>query len=124
MAIFIAFGMVTFRTWKIKTDRIDAPLETEPKNPKISFRHVEKILLYLAKHLFLFIVLSAARYWYLITTKLNKWIIENWPKVYRIFVKKSDNLQANKKSFISRVVLESKIKMKRIKEKIKQDHKL
>ncbi len=116
--------MITFRAWKIETKRINSPIETITKDPKISFRQIEKIFLYLTKNLLLFIVLSVAKYWYLITTKSHKWIIENWPKVYRIFWKKSETTQTNKKSFISRVVLESKIKMKKIKEKIKQEHEL
>lgn len=124
VAIIAAFGMITFRAWKIKTLRVESPLIVGGDNPKISFRHVEKIVLYLTKHILLWVVVSTAKFWFISTTRTKKWVSDKWPKIHNFFKRKPKDILKNKNSFINRVILESKIKIKRIKEKVKKDHEL
>jgi len=123
---FIAFvsslGIVTFRAWEIKTNRVEQPIVSKGILPKIYFRHVEKIMLYLAKHVIQWVVLMAVKYWFIIYTKAKKWIYKKSPKIHQFFHKKPQNIIEKRNSFIYKAVLESKIKIQNIKEKIKKDH--
>lgn len=121
IAIILAFGMLTFRAWEIRTLRI-VPT-TEPVTPELSFRQMEKTMLYLTKHMVQGTVLVIVKYWFIATTKAKKSIEDKWPRIIRLLEKKS--VEAKKPirpSFVQRAVLESKIKIKRIKEKVKREN--
>jgi len=111
-----------FRAWEIKTSRV----ETSPKNgrifPEIYFRHIEKIMLYLTKHIIQWIVLKLVKYWFILYTKTKKWTCNNLPKIHSFFKKKTREIDQNRNSFIRRAVLESKMKIRGIKEKIRKEH--
>ena len=114
--------MLTFRAWEIRTLRIN-PENIEPAVPEISFRHIEKSMLYFTKHIVQGIVLSVVKYWFIIITKTKKWISDNWPKMHDYFKKKVvTSNETTTPSFFHRAVLESKAKIKRIKEKVKKEH--
>lgn len=114
--------MLMFRAWEIRTSQVEKPQSDIDIYPKIQFRHIEKIMLYLAKHVIQAIVLVVVKYWFIVSTKIKNWIGKNWPKIYNFFRTKTDEVTAQKSTFVSRAVLESKIKIKRIREKVKRDH--
>lgn len=112
--------MLVFRAWEIKTGRIT--LGEEPKYKlELSFRYIEKIILYITKHVIQWIVLSSVKLWFLVITKTRLLIQNKLPKISKFFQKKQNN-DPRKISFVQRAVIESKIKIKKVKEKIKKDH--
>ena len=114
--------MLSFRAWEIKT------LQTEPGTsprqliPEMYFRHLEKIMLHLAKHIIQWIVLVVVKYWFIIYTKTKKWGVKNLPKIYKYFKEKTKDIDPQKLSFVRKAILESKMKIQRIKEKVKKEH--
>jgi hypothetical protein len=123
IAIISLFGMLIYRAWEIKTLQVETPVTTGGLFPEIHFRHVEKFMLYLAKHVIQWIVLVVVRYWFIVSTKTKKWIGKKSPKIHNFFSKKkelSDPFQ--KPSFVQRAVLESKMKIKHIREKVRREH--
>ena len=122
IAIISLFGMLMFRAWEIKTSRVEEPISEKSKLPKIYFRHVEKIMLYLAKHIIQWIVLISVKYGYIALTKVKKWIKNNLPKINNFFRDGVDKVKQYRNPFISRAILESKVKIRRIKEKVKKEH--
>jgi hypothetical protein len=122
IAIVSSLGMLSFRAWEIKTGRVEYSSSSKEILPKIYFRHIEKIMLYLAKYVIQFFVLMVVKYWFIIYTKSKKWICNKSPNIHRFFHKKSTNITEKRDSFIHKAVLESKIKIRNIKEKIKREH--
>ena len=122
LAIISAFSMLAFKTWEMRTGRANIPENTDNILPDLSFRRVEKSMLYLTKHVVQWIVLWTAKHWFIITTKTKKKISDSWPRINAYLQKKPETLEAQKPSFISRAILESKVKINRIKEKVKREH--
>ena len=123
VAIIAAFGMLLYRAWELRTNRMVIEDETTKFTPELSFRYIETIMLYIIKHVVQWIVLSVVKLWFLIVTKTKIFIQNKWPKVHNLFKKKESPLADGRKiSFVERAVIESKIKIKKVKEKIKQDH--
>ncbi len=123
IATILAYLMLSYRAWEIKVLREEPSIPRSKIIPEMYFRHLEKIMLHLAKHIIQWVVLMVVKGLFIITTKTKKWIGMNWPKVYSFFSKKNgepDPLQ--KPSFVRRAVLESKMKIRRIKEKVKHEH--
>lgn len=112
--------MLAFRAWEIRTNRVEI-LEKIDHTEGLSFRRMEKIFLFLTKHIVQWIVLSSVKAWYTIITKVRFWIKNKLPKINNWF-KKKNSTDSRKISFVQRAVIESKIKIKRVKEKIKQEH--
>lgn len=112
------FLITSIRAWEIKTKRIDiSSEENRSLLPKIYFRHIEKIMLYLTKHIIQWIVLMIVKYWFILQTKIKKWVQENSPKINK-FLGKNTNNQPKKNTFLQKAILESKWKIKHMKEKI------
>lgn len=113
-----------FRAWEIRTLQINKPLPEHRVFPKLYFRHVEKIMLYLTKHIIQWIVLVVVKYWFILTTKAKKWGENNLPKVYLFFKgkPKEETEDKTKHSFVRRAVLESKTKIRHMKEKVRMEH--
>ncbi len=123
IAIALAFSMLAFRAWEIKTERVKIPEVSESPIPDLSFRHVEKSMLYLTKHLVQGFVLAVAKYWFIFVTKTKKKVADSWPKLNAYFQKKQETSDVNMKpSFFRKAVLESEAKIKKIKEKIRKEH--
>ena len=121
--ILAAFGMLVFRAWQIRSARIVIDENTPQFKPELSFRHIEKIFLYTTKHIIQWIVLMSVKIWFLMVTKIKLFFQNKLPKINRFFQKKESNgIDSRKISFVERAVMESKIKIKRVKEKIKRDH--
>jgi len=122
VAIIAAFGMLMYRAWEIRTNRLVIQEEVQ-FTPELSFRYIEKRLLHFAKQIIQWIVLSAVKLWFLIVTKTKIFLKNKWPKIHNLFKKKEvTGTDSRKISFLERAVMESKIKIKKVKEKIKQDH--
>ncbi len=115
--------MLMYRAWEIRTNRLVVKEEVKAFTPKLSFRYVEKIILYTTKHIVQWIVLSVVKLWFTTITKLKTLIQNKLPKLNKLFSKKENNVTDPRKiSFVERAVMESKIKIKKVKEKIKQEH--
>lgn len=121
-ALIGAFGMLTFRNWKLKKGLVVLPEDHTHPFPELSFKRLEKIVLILAKHLVMSLVLSVVKVWFITTTKIKKWLSEKWPKIHSSFKKKEPGEVITRPSFVKKALLESKAKIQRIKEKVKNDH--
>ena len=124
ITIILAFGMLYFRAWEIKTLRVELPISLRKIIPEIYFRHVEKIMLHLAKYVIQWIVLMVVKYWFILYTKTNTWVVKNWPKIYNLFKNKEDEVNNNpqKYSFVQRAALELKAKIRHTREKVRREH--
>ena len=122
ISIIVAFVMLLFRVWEIKTMRISPIINREEKRLEISFRYLEKNLLYIIKKVIIVVVTFIAKYWIIIVTKIKKEVVENWPKIHKLFKPKTKEIIPRKHSFVSQTILESKARISRIKEKIKKEH--
>lgn len=113
--------MLLFRVWEIRTNRKIVEKDNLSL-PEIPFRHVEKNMLYLTKHIVVGLVLVTVKYWFISVVKTKKFIVENWPKIHKIIRKKYKKEIKNKPmSFAKRAIIESKFKIKRMKQKIKDE---
>lgn len=120
-ALLVSFGLITYRAWEIKTSQVEIEEENKRKIlPEVYFRHVEKIILYITKHIIQSIILLVVKYWYIFTAKVRKWGVKNIPKIATFFKVKSVNKQP-RRSFVKRAIIESKIKIRRVKEKVRRD---
>ncbi len=122
IAIISLFAMIMFRAWEIETSRTEKALSARKIVPEIYFRHIEKIVLYLTKHIVQWIVLVVVKYWYIFFTKTKKWTKNNLPKISNYFRSKAKNIKKQNDSFVKRAINESKTKIKRIKEKVRKEH--
>jgi hypothetical protein len=122
ISILLVFGMLFFRTWEINNSHVLKPEAPKKVIPEIYFRQIEKIMLYLTKHVVQWIVLVVVRYWFIISTKTKKWVCKNLPKVNKYFKKAPKEIDDKRISFVKRAVIESKIKIRRIKEKVRKEH--
>lgn len=113
--------MLSFRAWEIRTFKVEINNENK-YTPELSFRRMEKIGLFLAKHVIQWIVLSSVKIWFTTTTKISIWFKNNQPKICKFFSKKEKSADPKKISFVQRAVIESKIKIKKVKERIKKEH--
>lgn len=123
ISIIIVFGMLSFRAWEIRTSQVNNEV-LNPQNqiPELSFRQIEKNMLYFTKHVVQVIILTGAKYWFIIVTKTKKKVSDKWPQIHAYFQKKPESQKPGKPSFIQRAVLESKSKIKRIREQVREDH--
>ena len=118
IAVIGAFGMLMFRAWEIRTSRL---IIDKTNTRELSFRYIEKVTLFLVKHLIQWIILTSVKIWFLFFTKSKVLLKNKLPRVNNLFHKKINN-ESRKLSFIERAVMESKIKIKKLKEKIKKEH--
>jgi hypothetical protein len=109
--------MLFYRAWQIESSKNYLFVSLRKLPPEIYFRHVEKIALYTTKRLVQWVVLSGAKYWFKVKAKTNKWIQKNSPRIHKFFEKK----ESKNKTFLGKAILESKIKIQRIKERIEKE---
>ena len=121
IAIITAFGVLAFRAWELRTGQTEVEIAESPVQ-QLSLRQIEKIMLYLLKHFIQGLVLVVVKYWFTTTTKISVWLKEKWPKVNAIFKKKPQSTIPQKPSFVTKAVLESKSKIRRLKQKIREEH--
>ncbi|MES2931039.1 MAG: hypothetical protein V4665_04645 [Patescibacteria group bacterium] len=119
IAIITAFGMLAFRSWEVRTGRIAMPEESRSmRMPDIPFRQIERSMLYLTTYIVQIFVFEIVEWWFIITTRTRKWIAKTWP---RFSTNKEPSSQI-RPSFVGRAVRESKIKIRKIKERVKKEH--
>lgn len=112
----MAFLMLNYRAWEIAKNKIEKPSPHQKVIPEIYFRHLEKIMLYLAKYSIQWIVLMVIKIWFILTTKIQKIVQKKLPKIYNIF-KKKENSNGKKISSVYRALVELRTKIRRVKEK-------
>jgi hypothetical protein len=123
IAITSLFGMMMFRAWEIKKVEVKNPLPIRKMVPEIYFRRVERIMLYLTKHIIEWIVLMVVKYYFILSTKSKMWVEKNWPRFYNFFNKKTNkDTEPEKNSFFRKAILESKVKIQKIKENVRKEH--
>lgn len=123
VSLAIAFMMLNYSAWQVKNGERGKERTWMLVFPPI--RHIEKYLLYFLKHFIQKVILFCVKYWFLFITKIKKWIIENWPKIKNRFSKnKKEEIYPKSPSFLRRAVFESKVKIKRIRQKIKEENDL
>ena len=111
-----------FRAWEIKKVEDVNALPSRNIVPEVYFRHVERIMLYLAKHIIQSIVLLTVKGYFILSTRTKRWLGLNWPKVYNFFRKNKEvNPEPQKATFFQKAVRESKAKIRKIKENVKKD---
>ncbi len=119
IAIILALGLLSYSAWEVDTGVRNA--NSYPVF-KISIRKTEKYVLYYTKQILQSIVITAIKYWFILVTKSKKWVKEKWPHIVHKLRPKP--LEAGERpSFARKAILESKIKIKRIKENIREKHK-
>ena len=79
-------------------------------------------MLYLTKHAVQWTVLVVVKYWFTLTTKTRGWASKNLPKVHKFFTKTEKVQDPQKRTFVERAILESKIKIKKVKERVRKEH--
>ena len=117
--------MLSMRAWELRTAKVPMPEGQKIVSlHNFSFRQMEKIMLYLTKHITQWLVLVIVKYWFIVTTKTKKWFLSKWPQIHEYFQKKKekDEFAKPRNSFVRQAVIESKIKIRRIKERVKKEH--
>ena len=114
--------MIMFRAWEINKIDKQNPLPDRKIIPEVYFRHTEKIMLYLAKYIIQSIVFIIMKYWFIALTKTKKWLWKSLPRFYNLFIKKINDTETQNDSFFRRAVLESKVKIRKIKENVRREH--
>ncbi|MDD3662861.1 MAG: hypothetical protein PHT84_03280 [Candidatus Pacebacteria bacterium] len=120
LSILTAFGMLLFRAWEIRTSQIEIDNNKQNILKEIPFRHLEKNMLYFIKHLIQGIVFIIAKYWFIFIAKIKKIINGKWQKNGSVS-KKNINQNSYRHSFFSKAILESKAKIKHIREKVREE---
>ena len=106
-----------FRAWEIKKFNIPINSPSTEIIPKIHFRRIEKIMLYLIRHIVQWAVLVLVKYWFITLAKIKKLINKKLPKLHNFFQKKTIEGE-KKKSFLSRTLSDLKMKIKHTKERV------
>jgi hypothetical protein len=122
ISVILAFGMLVFRAWQLRTGRVAQETIEANQLPEFSFRQVEKYMLYLTKRAIQWVVLIVVKYWFIAVTKTKKWVAAEWPKIHSFFVRTPKASDPARPSYVRRAVVESKIKIRRMKEKVKKEH--
>jgi hypothetical protein len=119
VAILGAFLMVSYKAWTLRSLPASEIGNTIDYSETFSFRNIEKVVLYWAKHVAVGLVLVVVKYSFTFITKARKWLSEHRPK----HAAEIAGLQIAKPySFMRRTIIEAKIKIKRVKEKIRREH--
>ena len=88
ISIILAFGMLTFRAWEIRTSRLLINTESMQTYKKgLSFEEIEKIVLFSFKHIIQWIVIFIVKNWFIIITKIKRLIQNKLPKIHKLFKK-------------------------------------
>ncbi len=121
ISIVLAFMMLLFKVWQIKTAPHTIKETMNPTIPEFPFRHFEKSMLYLIKHILQSLLFVLAKYWFIILAKVKKIFNEKWPKINSYFKKKEISNRPYRRSFLEKAILESKAQIKTIKDKVKEE---
>lgn len=120
ISLIVVFGILIRSVRQIRAGKRQL---NEDFTPDISFRKIEKYVLYYTKNIVQITVVTVVKYSMITALKTKKVVKEKWPtihtKIKRVFNKRE---AGEKPSFIQKAILESKTKIRRIKDKVKRDH--
>lgn len=120
VAIVASLCLLSYSAWEVETG-----VRKEDTYPvfKISIRKTEKYVLYYTKWILQSIVINIVKVWFILVVKTKKFLKEKWPQLVHKLRPKP--LEAGERpSFVRKAVIESKIKIKRVKENIREKHKV
>lgn len=120
ISLFVVFGILISSARKVQLGQrqIDGVWA-----PDVSFRKIEKYVLYYTKNVVQITVITVVKYSMIGAIKTKKVIREKLPHIHQKIKKViSKREPGSKPSFIQKAVLESKTKIRRIKDKVKRDH--
>lgn len=120
VAIVVSFGMLAYRSWEIETSRVSYG-PSEKNEFGVPFRKIEKNIFFFVKHILQHVLVFVAKYWFIVSIKTKKKYEETWPKIHDYLLRKKITSR-EKNLFIRRAVIESKMKIRHIKEKIKREN--
>ncbi len=120
ISLLVAFGILAYSAQEVEAGRRQI---TSIWKPNVGFRKIEKDMLYYTKDVAQAVVLTTVKYSLIGAMKTKKAAREHIPKMYtkakNIF---SKGAPSDKPSFIQKAVLESKTKIRRIRDKVKAEH--
>lgn len=121
ISLLIVFGILISSTLKVRSGKRQI---NGIWVPDVSFRKIEKVVLYYTKNIVQITVITVVKYSLITFIKTKKGVKENWPhihkKIKKVLTKKEKS--DSKPSFIQKAVLESKTKIRRIKDKVRKEH--
>lgn len=120
ISIAFLFGMLFYRAWEIKEGKVEKPDANTNFLPAVYFRQIEKIMLYWTKRGVQWIILVAVKYWTIFVEESKKLINRKFPKAKDLF--KKIGRKRNHGAFIKKAMIESKFKIKKVREKVKKEY--
>ncbi len=123
IAIITAFIVLDYRVWQMRNSQEVVVFEVKNPASHITLRKIELGILHFLKYCMQKVIIISAKYWFLATAKSKKFISERWPKIHSIFQKKTViPSEIQQPSFFAKALMESKIKVRHLRKKIKEDH--
>ncbi len=120
VSFVITFGLL-YRSWRELKAGKRAIIPQEPKD--ISYRTIEKYVLYYGKNFAQILVINVVKYSLIFRIKAKKLVLEKWPSTYEKIKNIGKGKSSNgKPSFLAKAILESKTKIRRIKDKVRKEH--
>lgn len=113
-------GMVFHQAQRIRDSKIEKPPKEKSFLPVVYFRQVEKIMLYWIKRGVQWVILIVVKYWTILIEESKKIINSKFPKVKAFF--KKQRKRRNQNAFFKKAKIESKFKIRRLREKIKKEY--
>lgn len=121
ISLLVVFGLLTFSTREVLAGKRQVATNWVPD---VSFRKIEKVVLYYTKNIVQITVITVVKYSLIGAIKAKKVVKEKLPQVHqkikKVFIKKEG--ADTKPSFIQKAILESKTKIRRVKDKVKKEH--
>ncbi len=117
VSIAFLFGMLFYQAWEIKEEKIERPARDKNFLPALYFRQIEKIMLYWTKRGIQWMILMTVKYWTILVEENKKIINKKFPQIKTFFKRRR-----NHGNFIHRAMIESKFKIKRVREKVKKEY--
>jgi len=121
ISIISALGMIFWRAWELRHSNNFIIHKRRVILPHLPFRHLEKNMLYLTNQVLQNIVFRIAKYWFIITGKIKKWVNKKWPQIDSYFTEKPRSNTSYRHSFLKKAILESKAKIKKIKAEVDKE---
>lgn len=120
VSIAFLFGMLFYQAWEIKEGKIERPARDKNFLPALYFRQIEKIMLYWTKRGIQWLILVTVKYWTILVEENKKIINRKFPQIKTLFKKLKQ--RRNHSDFIHRAMIESRFKIKRVREKVKKEY--
>ncbi len=120
ISLAIVFGLLAYSTRDVLAGKRQVHA---PWSPDVSFRKIEKVVLYYTKNIVQITVVTVVKYSLITAIKTKKAVKEKLPHIHKrvkkVFGKRNPD---GKPSFIQKAVLESKTKIRRVKDRVKKEH--